>query len=160
MVRQSPCLFILNPFLLRLADFFCGTNALEKTGTLRQHTPTGLPFSKFPARAETPLENLDGGPCSACGGSDALANIGARRQQQLPPSAAGSGRCGCPRPHFGYMTSFTLFHGIAPGWGYQNSAGSCIIGAQTALPPSAGRGGGHAEQGRKEEGYELPPLDF
>ena len=27
--------------------------------------PTGLPFSKFSARAETPLENLDGGPCSA-----------------------------------------------------------------------------------------------
>ena len=27
------------PILLHLAAFFCGTNALEKTGALRQHTP-------------------------------------------------------------------------------------------------------------------------
>ena len=60
--RQAPP---MQSLLLRLANICGGTGALEKTGALRQHTPTGLPFSKFPARAETPLENLYGGPCSA-----------------------------------------------------------------------------------------------
>ena len=32
-------LYHFKPILLRLAGFFCGTDALEKTGALRQHTP-------------------------------------------------------------------------------------------------------------------------
>ena len=106
------------PILLHLAAFFCGTNALEKTGALRQHTPRCFrrrrrfggaatrPLSEAGAFALLRLANI-------CGGTDALANIGARRQQQLPPSAAGSGRCCCPRPHSGCMADFKLFHGIA-----------------------------------------------
>ena len=86
------------PVLLRLAAFFCGTDALEKTGALRQHTPTGLPFSKFPARAETPLENLDGGPCSAsavsAAGSASAAQHFIRRRRRFGGAATRSAVAG------------------------------------------------------------------
>ena len=107
------------PVLLRLAAFFCGTNALEKTGALRQHTPRCFrrrrrfggaatrPLSEAGAFALLRLADFRGG--TRC----ALAKTGARRQQQLPPSATGSGRCCCPRPHFGSMAGFTLFLGVA-----------------------------------------------
>ena len=122
------------PILLHLAAFFCGTNALEKTGALRQFSAGRTPLKKPERCASTRLASSAAGGASAvlpptlfseagafallrlaniCGGTDALANIGARRQQQLPPSAAGSGRCCCPRPHSGCMADFKLFHGIA-----------------------------------------------
>ena len=147
--------------------------------------PTGLPFSKFPARAETPLENLDGGPCSASavsaagsasaaqhfirrrrrfggaatrplseagafallrladfrGGTRcALAKTGARRQQQLPPSATGSGRCCCPRPHSGCIAYFMLFHGIALKSAKQKSKRpkTCVFNTSSAFSGGAG----------------------
>ena len=100
-IRKGLYLFIFIPaLLLRLANICGGTDALANIGALRQHTPTGLPFSKFPARAETPLENLDGGPCSAsavsAAGSASAAQHFIRRRRRFGVVARPLSEAGAP----------------------------------------------------------------
>ena len=83
------------PILLRLAAFFCGTDALEKTGALRQHTPCFIRRRRrFGGAASRPLDV----PPGACGPAP-------RGGSMRIAAASQVSRCGLPHSEHLMLTA-------------------------------------------------------